>query len=130
MPTPRRTSIEIPTFAHVTGIPTASRLGPLLASSIVPPFHPNTREVPDTIEGQVANVFGRVGEILEAAGASWDQIVSMTFCVADLAYRGSLQAPWLERFPDPATRPARHTMLSDPGAPMLVTANFLAWLGD
>lgn len=130
MPDPTRTSIEIPTFHHITGIPCASRLGPLLASSIIPPFHPNTREVPDTVEGQILNVFNRAGEILESAGASWDRIVQMTFCVADLAYRSALQAPWLERFPDPATRPARHTMLSDPGAPMLVTANFLAWLGD
>ena len=124
-----RQSIEIPTFAHVTGIPVASRLGPLLASSIIPPFHPNTREVPDTPEGQIANVFDRVGAILDEAGASWGQIVMMTFCVADLSYRSLLQQPWLERFPDPASRPARHTMLSDPGAPMLVTANFLAWLG-
>jgi len=126
----KRQSIEIPTFAHVTGIPVASRLGPLLASSIIPPFHPNTRVVPNTIEEQVSNVYDRVGAILDGAGATWDQIVSMTFCVADLAYRNALQTPWFDHFPDPAARPARHTMLSDPGSPMLVTANFLAWLGD
>ena len=105
-------------------------MGPLFASSIIPPFFPNTRDVPETVEEQIENVFSRAGEILEAGGASWDRVVQMTFCVADLAYRSALQKPWLERFVDPDTRPARHTMLSDPGAPMLVTANFLAWLGD
>lgn len=125
-----RRSIEIDTLAHQNPIPAASLTGPLLASSIVAPFDPGTRDCPDTIEGQIANLFTHVGEILRAADATWDDITSMTFFVNDTADpRQALNGPWTERFPDPASRPARHTQRSAPdGGPARIRCTFLAYL--
>jgi 2-iminobutanoate/2-iminopropanoate deaminase len=108
----------------------ASRLGPLLVSSVIAPFDPGTRTVPDTPEAQIANLFTHAGNILEAGGATWADVAKMTFFVSDLAYRDLLNAPWAERFPDPSSRPARHTQLS-PGASArpMITCDLMAYVG-
>ena len=107
-----RRSIHIEGLSHLTAIPVASRIGPLLMSSIIAPFDPGTRDVPDTIEAQLRNLFDHVASMLDAAGASWNDIIKMNFWVADGADRPALEAPWLEHFPDDASRPARHTQVS------------------
>ncbi len=38
-----RRSIEIESFSHQNPIPAATRIGPLLVSSIIPPFDAGTR---------------------------------------------------------------------------------------
>ena len=50
--------------------------------------------------------------MLEASGATWDDIIKMNFWVPTAADRPALEAPWLEHFPDEASRPARHTQVS------------------
>ena len=78
---PRR-SIEIDSFQHANPIPAASRVGPLLASSIIAPRDPGRRaSVPEDVDGQLANLFHHVGEMLDAAGADWRHIAKMTFYV-------------------------------------------------
>ena len=106
---PRR-SIEIASFQHANPIPAASRVGPLLASSIIGPRDP-------------------VGEMLNAAGADWRHVAKMTFYVADIAVRDAINGPWTEHFPDPASRPARHTQVSAT-AGRAVTCDFLAYVDD
>ena len=126
-----RQSIEVSSFAHQNPIPAASRLGPLLASSVIPAFNPGERKLPDGIDAQLANVFHHAGEMLAAAGAEWRHVVKMTFFVSDLSYREAINAPWVVRFPDPASRPARHTQLAaGPAGPLLVSADFLAYIAD
>lgn len=106
-----RTSIEVDSFAHENPIPCATRIGPLIESSIIPPFNAGGREVPDTIEEQIENLFLHMGNMLEKAGAGWDDMAKITFFVGDPAEaRTALNAPWVERFPDPGSRPSRHTM--------------------
>ncbi len=124
-----RRSIELESFAHRTPIPCASRVGPLLASSVIPPFEPFSRDLPDTLEAQVANLFVRAGEILAAGGATWTDVVKMTFFVRDLAHRNAIDGPWEQHFPDPASRPARHTQIGELGGPQMVTCDLLAWVG-
>ena len=65
-----RRSIHIDGLSHLTAIPVASRIGPLLMSSVIAPFDPGTRDVPDTVDEQVRNVFTHVGSMLDAAGAT------------------------------------------------------------
>ena len=108
---PRR-SIDVGGFGHQNPIPAASRLGPLLMSSIVAPFDVGTRNVPAEPSAQIENLFIHTEKMLEAGGATWDDVVKMTFYVEDIAYRELLNEPWVKRFPDPASRPARHTQLS------------------
>ena len=121
-----RRAIHIDGLSHLTGIPVASRVGPLLMSSIIAPFNPGSRDVPDTVEEQYRNIFSHVGAMLDAAGATWDDIVKMNFWVPNAEARPALEAPWLEHFPDEASRPARHTQVSkDMRVP---TADFTAYV--
>jgi 2-iminobutanoate/2-iminopropanoate deaminase len=119
-----RKSIEIDGLSHLTAIPVASRIGPLLVSSVVAPFNPGTRDVPDTVEAQYANIFRHVGLMLEQAGANWSHIAKMEFWTPT-ADRGALDPFWLDKFPDPESRPARHTHT---GQGQSARASFIAYI--
>ena len=123
-----RRSISIEGLSHQTAIPVATRIGPLIASSVIAPFDPGTRNVPPTLDAQIANIFRHVGAMLAAAGADWRHVAKMEFWVPDpAAGRTALETPWIEKFPDASSRPARHTHRSDgPYA----SASFMAWVGD
>ncbi len=108
MSAPRR-SIEIDSFRHTNPIPAASRIGPMIASSVITPRFPNSTEMPDDIETQVENLFAHIGAILQAAGAGWEHVIKLEFTVPSLDDRAVINGPFLERFPDPGSRPARHT---------------------
>ena len=124
-----RTSIEIDTFHHANPIPAASRVGPLLVSSIIPPRDPGSDRMPDDVGAQLTNLFHHVGAMLKAAGADWRHVAKMTFYVADIAVRDAINQPWTEHFPDPASRPARHTQVL-PTAGRFVSCDFLAYVDD
>jgi len=124
-----RTSIEIESFHHANPIPAASRVGPLLVSSIIPPRDPGGDGMPDDVGAQLSNLFHHVGAMLQAAGADWRHVAKMTFYVNDIAVRDAINAPWTERFPDPASRPARHTQVL-PTAGRFVSCDFLAYVDD
>ena len=124
-----RRSIDIASFSHANPIPAASRVGPLLASSIIVGREPGSSRIPDDIESQIANLFHHVAEILEAASADWRHIVKMTFYVSDIAARDAINAPWTAHFPDPSSRPARYTQVNPAGS-TAVTCEFLAYLEE
>lgn len=124
-----RQSIDIDSFIHQNPIPAATRIGPFLTSSITVPYNPGTREMPEDLETQIDNLFIHVGNMLEAAGATWDDIAKMTFYVADPGKsREALNGPWVERFPDPASRPARHNMKAQLGGVMQISCTFEAYI--
>ena len=106
-----RRSVEVGALSHQNPLPAASRIGPLVMSSIIAPFTPGTRDVPADVVAQVENLFHHAGEILTAAGASWADVIKMTFFVGDIAVRDAINAPWVRHFPDPESRPARHTLV-------------------
>jgi 2-iminobutanoate/2-iminopropanoate deaminase len=122
-----RRSIEIPTLSHQNPLPVASRIGPLLVSSVISSFDPGTRTVPESIEQQIENVFTHVEAILAAGGATLDDVAKMTFFVTDISIREKLNEPWIKRFPDADRRPARHTQLV-PGKAPSVSCDFLAYV--
>ncbi len=125
---PRR-SIEIESFQHQNPIPAATRIGPLIESSIIPGFDPGTRDLPEAIEDQIANLFTHMGQMLDEAGASWDDLAKVTFFVTDAgAARTALNDPWLERFPDPDSRPSRHTMQVPGGSKPTISCVFTAYV--
>ena len=124
-----RISIETDSFAHTNPIPCATRIGPLIESSIIPPFNDGVREVPDTLEEQIDNLFLHMGNMLEVAGASWDDMAKITFFVVDAnASREALNGPWLERFPDPASWPSRHNLQIDGGGKVQISCVFTAYV--
>jgi 2-iminobutanoate/2-iminopropanoate deaminase len=124
-----RQSIEIASFQHANPIPAASRIGPLLVSSVIAPRNPEGTDIPDDVGAQLENLFHHVGEMLTAAKADWRHVAKMNFYVADGAIRDAINGPWLEHFPDADARPARHTQVL-PTAGRFVTCDFLAYVDD
>lgn len=122
-----RKSISIEGLEHQTAIPVGAKTGPLFASSVIAPFNPGTRDVPESIEAQYANIFRHAGLMLEAAGGDWAHVTKMEFWLADAQHRKPLEAFWLERFPDEDSRPARHTHVGGVGR---MSASLLAYISD
>lgn len=123
--TTSRTSIGIDGLSHQTAIPVASKIGPLLTSSVIAPFNPGTRDVPVAIDEQYANIFRHVELMLQAAGGGWQHVAKMEFWLANAEDRPPLEKFWLQYFPDEASRPARHTHV---GQVKRMSASLLAYI--
>jgi enamine deaminase RidA (YjgF/YER057c/UK114 family) len=124
-----RRSINFPGFSHQNPIPNASRVGNIVMSSVIGGSNPGTRDLPPTLEAQVANVFGYIKSAVEAAGGATEHIVKINFFVRDPAtQREALNAEWVKMFPDPNSRPARHTQALPADSRALVQADFVAVL--
>lgn len=127
-----RRSIQVEGFDHGgQPIPAASRIGGLIMSGGIYGLDPATGALPDDIAEQTGLMFRQAGRILEAGGAGFGDVIRMTFYVKDKAARDHINAHWIELFPDPASRPARHTLSYD-GLPanMLVQCDLVAVVGD
>ena len=105
----KRKSIEIEGFGHKNPIPAACRLGNMLMTGIITGTDPATGKLAATLEEQCANVFHHVRSIMQGAGGSTDDIIKMSVWMADRSRRDVLNAEWVKMFPDPHSRPARHT---------------------
>ena len=123
-----RRSIEIPTFTHANPIPGASRIGPLLVSSVIVGRDPGASTMPDTAEGQYRNLFHHIGECLKAAGGDWRHVARITFFVPDIAFRDACNPVWVEFFPDAESRPARHTQVI--AGATFASCEFIAYIDD
>ncbi|HLY80847.1 MAG TPA: RidA family protein [Caulobacteraceae bacterium] len=124
---PRRQSVNFPGFAHSNPIPNASRIGNVLMSSVISGVDPGTRNYPPTLAGQIANIFTHIGRAVEAAGGTPADIIKITFYVRDQAAgRAALNDEWVKMFPDPDSRPARHTLAATGDGPSQVTCDFVA----
>lgn len=124
----QRRSIYVEGFSHKNPIPAACRLGGLLFSGSIQGTDPTTGKYGGTLEEQCALMFAHVRRIVAAAGGREDQIVKMTVWMRDRTQRQALNKPWLEMFPDPASRPARHTMASALDGEKLIECDFIAVL--
>jgi len=120
-----RRSIHIEGLSHQTAIPVATRIGPLLVSSVISPFNPGSRDVPPDAVSQAANIFHHVDLMLKAGGGHWPDVAKMEFWVVGADGRAAIEGFWVERFPDPKSRPARHTHV---GGVTQMSASFLAWI--
>jgi 2-iminobutanoate/2-iminopropanoate deaminase len=125
----KRQSVDGKQPRHENPIPNASRIGNIVMSSVIGGANPGTRNLPDTLEQQAANVFGNIRHDIEAAGGSVDDIIKITFWVKDPAkQRAVLNTEWVKMFPDVASRPARHTLTLPADSRALVQADFVAVL--
>ena len=125
-----RRSLQLPGFSHANPIPAASRIGPFLASGAITGRDPETREMPVGLQAQCANVFAHVRTLMEVAGGSTDDILKMTFHLADYRDREALNHEWLAMFPDPENRPARHAVAAHLDGGALVHCDLLAVIDD
>ncbi len=128
-----RESVHVSSYVHSTPIPAACRIGPMLWTSPISPYNRGSRTIPADLDAQFENLFTNIGDVLEAAGATWDQIGKMEFYVADvddLAFKTRLGKYWLKYFPDENSRPARHTIHIAKLMPnRAVTVTFMAYMG-
>ena len=109
-----RRSIEVDGLHHGGApIPQASLVGTLLFSSGINGMDPEDGSIPEDPDAQVALVFDNIRRILEQAGGGLGDVVKCTFFVRDRALKTVIDEHWLKAFPDPADRPARHTLAQD-----------------
>jgi len=126
-----RRSIEVSGVKHLNPIPAASRKGPFVVSGAISGADPESGKVPPDLDPQCAAMFANVQRLIEAAGGTPDDIIKMTVWIADRALRPTLNKYWVEMFPDPHSRPARHTVAhGDFTPPMQIQCDLLAVIGE
>ena len=109
-----RNSIDVEGLHHGGApIPAASLVGTLLLSSGINGMDPADGSIPEDPESQVALVFDNIRRILEAAGGNLGDVAKCTFFVRDRSLKAVIDEHWLKAFPDPASRPARHTLVQE-----------------
>ena len=109
--------------APVGAYPHARRVGDLLFLSGIGPRDPATNAIAGNeyfadgrlrkydIQAQARAVFANVRAVLEASGATWDDLVDITVYLTDMARDfKAYNAIWAEHFPDAATAPCRTTL--------------------
>jgi enamine deaminase RidA (YjgF/YER057c/UK114 family) len=127
----KRISIEVPGLEHVNPIPNASRVGPFLVSGGIFGKDPGTGKVPDGVEAQCEQMFANVRKVLEAGGAAPEDVIKLSVWLKDIADRPVMNKYWLQMFPDPQSRPARHTFPTpDLRVPLLVECEIMAVIPD
>jgi 2-iminobutanoate/2-iminopropanoate deaminase len=127
----KRRSIEVSGVKHLNPIPAASRKGPFVVSGAISGADSATGKVPEDLDAQCAAMFANVRRLIEAAGGAPEDIVKMTVWISDRALRPTLNKYWVEMFPDPHSRPARHTVASgDLVPPMRIQCDLLAVIGE
>ena len=107
----RQKSIHIAGLEHSAPIPVGCRVGPIFASSGVGGRDPATRALPPDPDVQARNAFANLERILAAGGVDWGDVVKITVFVAEERFRDLVNKNWVERYPDPDKRPARHTLV-------------------
>ena len=127
----KRRSIEVGGVKHQNPIPSASLKGPFVVSGAISGADPETGKVPADLDAQCRNMFGNVRRIMAAAGGSPDDIVKMNVWISDRNLRETMNRHWVEMFPDPHSRPARHTIAQpDLAPPMQIQCDLLAVIGE
>jgi 2-iminobutanoate/2-iminopropanoate deaminase len=124
-----RRGVYVDGIGHQSPIPNASRIGNVIVSGLIRGADPATQKLPPSIEKQCAHMFANIRRTVEAAGASVNDIIKITFWMASLA-RKPINDEWVMMFPDIATRPARQVMevVMEPG--VLVQCDFMAVICD
>ena len=121
-----QTSIEVHGLSHGAPIPMGCRIGPVLATSGIGGKNAETGEMPADAAAQAVNCFENLKKILAAGGLGLGDVVKVTVYLSDEVHRAAVNAPWLQHYPDPARRPARHALVMPLRGGMLVQIEALA----
>ncbi|MFF3573812.1 RidA family protein [Nocardia jiangxiensis] len=122
-----RTSVDVDGLHHGGApIPQAALVGSLLLSSGINGMDPADGSIPEDPHTQVALVFENIRRILEEAGGDLGDVVKCTFFVRDRSLKKVIDERWLEAFPNPASRPARHTLVQELSAAQALQCEIVA----
>ncbi len=105
----------------------AIRAGDFVFVAGTTPLNPQTGTMPETIEEQTAQVLDNIRAILEAAGATLDDVVKTTVHLSDLSLFERYNSVYATYFNDP--KPVRTTVGSQL-ANMLVEIDVVAYVGE
>jgi 2-iminobutanoate/2-iminopropanoate deaminase len=123
----RARSIEVEGVTHgAAPIPMGARVGNMLFSSGIMGKDPATDTLPADAAEQAKFVFRNMCSLLKNGGATLDDIVRVTVYVVDDSVRAPLNVEWLQCFPDPHDRPARHVIVKDLPGGMLLQIEIIA----
>lgn len=123
------TSINVEGLHHgAAPIPAASRRGPMLVSSGINGMDPADGSIPKNANEQVRLVFANARAIIEAAGGTVQDILKMTFFVPSMDTKDAINERWNQMFPDPGTRPSRHTLTYELRPPLLLQGEIIAYI--
>lgn len=123
-----RTSVAVPGLDHGTSpFPIATRVGPFILSSALSGRDPDTGSLGADVESQARTAFANIRRVVEAAGASVEHIAKVVVFARDrAATRAAIDEPWTELFPDPNSRPVRHTLAAELPADFHLQVEFIA----
>ena len=125
----RRQSIYIDSFSHSNPIPAACRVGNTVMSGVIIGYDPATGKPAASLADQVRYMFDNLQAIVAASGCTMEDVIKISIGMVDRNQRQVLNGRWLELFPDPANRPARHTSDAALGNGILVQCDFTAIAG-
>jgi enamine deaminase RidA (YjgF/YER057c/UK114 family) len=106
-----RQNIDIDAFHHgAIPIPAACRVDNIVVTGAISGYDVQTGRHAEGMQAQCALMFSHLAAVLAAAGAGPEHVVRMTFYVKSPEARPFINDEWVKLFPDPASRPARHTI--------------------
>ena len=110
----RRRSFEIEGYRHGGNpIPAVTKIGNLVLTGGISGIDTGSGAMPATLEEQCSNMFVLAGKILKAADAKLEDVVKVTVFMKAGLNRDALNREWLKYFPDPHSRPVRHTLVNE-----------------
>lgn len=122
-----RRSIDVAGYSHGNNpIPVATRIGQLIASGGIHGMDVTAGTMSAELGDQLAQMFRTVGLVLAHEGLDFEAVLRLEVTLASGADRNLLNQAWVQHFPDPASRPARHVTVRELPGPMLVQCQFLA----
>ena len=75
-------------------------------------------------------MFRHLRTVVEASGATMDDVIKVTVWLKDRADRDAVNREWVDMFPDPRHRPARQAHGADLDGGVLVQCDFIAIVGS
>lgn len=122
----KRQVIKVKGLSHGNNpIPVAVKIGNMLLTGNVTGADENGKVSADAAE-QVAQAFANVRRILEAAGASVEDIAKLDVELKDLSLRELVNVEWVKMFPNEEDRPVRKTVQADPPGGRLIQLEMIA----
>lgn len=125
---PHRVSLTVPGVEHSAPIPMGARVGNMVFSSGIMGKDAASGELPADIAGQARHAFDNMATLMQRAGGSVGDIGHITVFLADTNFRQHVNEHWFRYFPDESSRPARHVIVQDLPAGMLVQLEVIAVL--
>lgn len=90
---------------------------------------PATNTLPQDGSQQVVHAFANAKTLLGIAEVSSDDVVYVDVLLGENNLRDQVNKSWIEWFPDPSNRPARHITVRDLPSGMLVQLRIQADVG-